>query len=102
MRQCKNGNKSCVVKLLQKAMQGDVAAQWLLGSVCKNVQKDYVAAYKWWSLASYGSADTKKLDKLADGMTSAQIEEAQRLVQKWLSDRYPVAGSLSSAVLLVR
>ena len=75
------------------AIQGYANSQFQLGliyGVGEAVTLDYVQAYKWISLAATGSptaSETKNiaisLDALAAKMTTVQLTEAQRLVQKW-------------------
>jgi hypothetical protein len=84
-----NKDNAEAVKWFQKAAkQGDVDSQNNLGVMYaegKGVQPDYVQAYLWYSLAiTHGNQDSRKnRDAIAEGMTSSQIAEAQKLVREW-------------------
>ena len=72
------------------AEQGDAEAQSNLGNRYANgtgVPQDYVQAYMWFNLAAAqgdeGARDNR--NRVADMMTPAQIEEAQRLAREWLA-----------------
>jgi TPR repeat protein len=74
------------------AAQGNALAQNNLGVRYQNGQgipKDYVRAYMWYSLAvAHSPGDAQRFtannrDRVAQGMTSAQIAEAQKLVREW-------------------
>ena len=47
--------------------------------------QNYVSAYMWFNLAAaHGDEEAaKRRDKLAEGMTPAQIAEAQKLAREW-------------------
>jgi TPR repeat protein len=75
----------------QAATQGEAWAQTSLGTLYLNgegVSQDYMRAYMWWSLAAASTGDQQThaveyRDKVARGMTPAQIAEAQRLAREW-------------------
>ena len=75
------------------ADQGDIKAQqnlahmYLLG---EGVPRDFVEAYKWFSLAAAHDTDEtwqrwarEDLNRLEPHMTPAQIAEAQKLTREW-------------------
>lgn len=72
------------------AAQDHAGAQCQIGRlyyVGHGVPQDYVKAYMWYSLAAASTGDVQKLavdsrDEVARCMTSAQLVEAQRLVQQ--------------------
>jgi len=72
------------------AAQDHAGAQCQIGRlyyVGHGVPQDYVKAYMWYSLAAASTGDVQKLavdnrDEVARYMTSAQLVEAQRLVQR--------------------
>ncbi len=73
------------------ANQGHVGAQIDLGSIYYNgrgVLENYIAAYMWYNLAAAqgdkGASEAK--EALREGMTNAQISEAQRLSTEWLKE----------------
>ena len=74
----------------EAAAQDHAGAQCQIGQlyyVGHGVPQDYVRAYMWFSLAAASTGDEKKLavdnrDEVARRMTSAQLVEAQRLVQQ--------------------
>jgi len=66
------------------AERGNADAQSNLGAMYANgegVAEDYVEAHKWWGLAAAQgvSAASTNMDRLRAKMTSAQLDEAQRL-----------------------
>ena len=65
----------------------DARARYKLGEMYyegKGVTKDYMQAYMWLNLAAPVSKAAESLrDLLAEGMTSQQIEEGQRLAREW-------------------
>jgi len=73
------------------ALQGQPHAQYKLGILYVNgngVSKDFVQAYMWLSLstrsiAGSGSEAVRQRDLLAARMSSSQVAEAKKLVQKW-------------------
>jgi len=74
----------------QAAAQDHAGAQCQIGQlyyVGHGVPQDYMKAYMWYSLAAASTGDVQKLavdnrDEVARRMTSAQLAEAQRLVQQ--------------------
>src|SRR4029077_12512676 len=77
------------------ADQGFAEAQSNLGAMYakgQGVPQDYVEAYKWFDLAAarFAASDAALRDgvvsdreRIAAGMTRAQIAEAQRLAREW-------------------
>ena len=68
------------------AEAGDRGMQFLLGSMYEEglgVLQDYVQAHKWYNIATAGTNNSLKRDKLAEKMTPEQIGEAQRLAREW-------------------
>lgn len=70
------------------AEQGQAKAQFFLGEMYyqgKDVSKDYVDAYMWWSLAAGQGLDeaSEKREMVAQQMTSGQITEAERRACEW-------------------
>jgi len=70
------------------AEHGNAHAQFYLGVLYHSghgVQKDFVQAYKWYSLAGANGDEgaTTLRDALAKRMTPAQIVEAQKLTREW-------------------
>jgi len=70
------------------AEKGETAAQYNLGlmySQGRGVPQDYVQAHMWFNLAAAQdikyAADSR--DEIANGITPAQIAEAQRLAREW-------------------
>jgi len=87
------------VKWLEKsAEQGYIAAQSELGSIYaggKGIPQDPILAYKWLTLSIAGTNDKQSvtnqtakelLNSITEKMTSAEIEEAEVLVQVWKSN----------------
>lgn len=79
------------VEFGQLAERGDANSQYMLGymhAVGDWALKDYVKAYKWFSLAAVaGQADALKVrDEIATKMTSNQIASAQALAQEWMAN----------------
>ena len=76
------------IKALAKA--GDPDAQYKLGQFYfggVGVPQDYVLAYKWVNLAAtQGHENARETrSKIAETMTSGQINEAQKMVRDWSS-----------------
>ncbi len=74
------------------AAQGYAYAQSLMGQMYDlglGVPQDDVQAHMWLSLAAaQGNEPARKLrDILAEGMTPAQLAEAQRLAREWKAKR---------------
>ncbi len=77
--------------LESSALQGQPHAQYKLGILYVNgngVPKDFVQAYMWLSLsarsiAGSGSEAVRQRDLVAARMSSSQVAEAKKLVQKW-------------------
>ncbi len=79
--------------------QGDARAQRSLGNMYvrgEGVPQDYVEAHKWYNLAASRFSGSERevrdevmklRDRLASGMTPAQIAEAQRLAREWRPKR---------------
>ena len=77
------------IKWYKKAAeQGDSASQIILGAMYekgKGISKDFVEAYKWFSISGEtgnGRMHREKLGKRE--MAPAQIAEAQRLAREWM------------------
>ena len=78
--------------LRARAEQGDADAQsnpWVMYAQGRGVVQDYVQAHMWRNVAaSRQTGEERKisadgLDALASLMTSAQVDEAQRLAREW-------------------
>ncbi|NLE23913.1 MAG: sel1 repeat family protein [Clostridiaceae bacterium] len=71
------------------AEQGHTEAQYYLGVMYydgKGVKADYVEAYKWISLAGMNGKNVDRLKSLLQNlMTTAQITEAQLLVENYIA-----------------
>ena len=72
------------------AEDGDVSAQFYLGDVYSSgqgVAQDFVQAHMWYNIAAangnYVAAGSR--DLVAKNMTSAEIEEAQKLAREWVA-----------------
>ncbi len=70
------------------ADQGDAEAQLNLGNLYANgqgVPQDYVMAHMWFDLAAAAGIEdaSRDRDAIARRMTSAQIDEAQKLAREW-------------------
>jgi hypothetical protein len=70
------------------ADQGDAEAQLNLGNLYVNgqgVPRDYVMAHMWFDLAAAAGIEDASRDRdvIARRMTSAQIEEAQKIAREW-------------------
>ncbi len=81
-------HKEAVRWLRLAAAQGDAQAQHNLGAMYaegQGVPQDFVRAHMWWDLAAaQGNEPARKLrDLLAEGMTPAQLTDAQRLAREW-------------------
>ena len=88
--------------LLMGAKQGSAQAQYDLGAIYllgRGVPQDYVLAHMWFNLAAAGGHATpaKARDLLARAMTSAQIEEAQRLAREWNTGHVPISVEIRGA-----
>jgi TPR repeat protein len=75
---------------LKAAEQGNADAQFSLGLFYTQgwgVPQDYVQAHMWLNLAAaQGNKDAEtSRDRVAKGLTSQQIAEAQRLAREWLA-----------------
>lgn len=89
-----------VAWFLKSARQGNPSGQISLGesyALGRGVGRDNVQAYKWLALAATQGNDTarKRLLNVAGNMSSAEQEEAKRLVTEWK----PEKRSLSLPVL---
>jgi len=73
---------------LPLAEQGDAKAQYNLGLMYekgKGISKDFVEAYKWFSISGETGNGRMYIEKLGKRkMTTAQIAEAQKLAQEWV------------------
>ena len=78
----------------QAAYQGYPMAQFLLGTLYatgQGVPKDSVQAYMWLTVAGSQGSEAgrqnalKTRDMLAQQMTSAQIQEAEKLAREWMA-----------------
>ena len=70
------------------ADQGEASAQHNLGVMCykgEGVPRNHVEAFKWFGLSARNGEQParKALNELSKEMTSAQIEEAMRLLREW-------------------
>lgn len=77
-----------VAKCLARAEAGQAEAFYDLGlmySTGQGVQRDFVAAHKWFNLAAVMGVNRAKADRqyLASEMNPLQIEEAQRQAREW-------------------
>jgi TPR repeat protein len=73
---------------LLAAACGDANAQFWLGSALHNgfnTSPDPIEIYKWYRLAQHGGvgAATPELERLAAGMSEAQIAQAKLRVSQW-------------------
>jgi TPR repeat protein len=59
----------------------------LMYCIGREVQRDYVAAHKWFNLAALkGSLEAKRYRcEIASEMSPSEIAEAQRLARDWIS-----------------
>lgn len=59
----------------------------LLYSVGQGVERDYVAAHKWFNLAAVRGVKRAQVDRaeIAQDMDSLEIAEAQRQAREWLA-----------------
>ena len=85
-----------------KAQRGEGKAQLNLGVMYyegEGVDRDYVQAYKWFSLAAgQGTEAAKKnMGLLEARLTGEQIAEAQRLAREFIARRTPAATASRSA-----
>ena len=80
------------VKWYQKASeQGHAKAQYNLGEMYRKGQsviQNYVLAHMWLDIAgSSGDSEAiKNRDRVANKMTSSQIQEAQKLANEWMAN----------------
>ena len=70
------------------ADQGHLSAQFSLGIMYEKgwgVPHAYVQAHKWYNLAAAQGNDTarKSRDRVAEKMTPAMVQEAQKLAREW-------------------
>jgi hypothetical protein len=89
--------------LVKAAENGDYSAQSALGEIFatgKGAKIDYVKAYKYLYLAAIGYKDrtleasaAKNRDAIAAKMTQQQMDKAQALAKKWISDFWKKAGN---------
>jgi putative methionine-R-sulfoxide reductase with GAF domain len=89
----------------KSAEQGHVVAQAALGACYwagRGVSQDYVKSYMWSSLAKLGGDEASKyrVTVLRPRMSSAQIAEADRLVQVWLREHPERAARFSPSAQL--
>jgi putative methionine-R-sulfoxide reductase with GAF domain len=85
---------------MRSAEQGHVVAQAALGACYwagRGVPQDYVKSYMWSSLAKLGGDEASKyrVGVLRPRMSTAQIAEAQHLIQAWLRDHPERAARFS-------
>ena len=68
-------------------MQGILGVMYALG---RGVIQDNLYAHMWWNIAaSLGEEDARKgRDMIAEQMTPAQIEEAQKLARECVAKEY--------------
>jgi len=61
----------------------------LLYSTGQGVERDYIAAHKWFNLAAIQGIRRAAVDRqeLANEMSAAEIAQAQRQAREWLSRR---------------
>lgn len=59
----------------------------LLYSVGQGVERDYVAAHKWFNLAAVRGVKRAQVDRaeIAQDMNQGEIAEAQRQAREWLA-----------------
>ena len=89
----------------KSAEQGHIVSQAALGACYwagRGVPQDYVRSYMWSSLAKLGGDEASKyrVTVLRPRMSSAQIAEADRLVQIWLRDHPERAARFSPSAQL--
>jgi TPR repeat protein len=89
----RHGDYAAVLREIRPlAEQGNIGAQLLLGTMYEDgrgVPRDYVQAYKWYSLTSSQGDQTFLIlrIRIAEQMTPAQIAKAQKLTREWQSTR---------------
>ena len=85
----------------QVAEQGDAVAQFNLGLMYhegKGVPRDYVEAYKWFSIAAaLLKPASQALDDLEARMTAAQVAEAQARARNWQPNPGAAPSNVSNA-----
>ncbi len=79
---------TALTKFRPLAQQGDARAQYNLGVMYYRgygVTKDDVLAHMWLNLAAVRGLETARTlrDRLAEKMTPAQLDDAQRLAREW-------------------
>ncbi len=79
---------TALTKFRPLAQQGNARAQYNLGVMYYRgygVTKDDVLAHMWTNLAAVRGLETARTlrDRLAEKMTPAQLDEAQRLAGEW-------------------
>lgn len=79
-------------KRLSAAEEGRADALYDLGllySTGHGVERDYVAAHKWFNLAAIQGIRRAAVDRaeLANEMSPAEIAKAQRQAREWLASR---------------
>ncbi len=79
---------TALTKFRPLAQQGDARGQYDLGVMYYRgygVTKDDVLAHMWVNLAAVRGLETARTlrDRLAEKMTPAQLDEAQRLAREW-------------------
>lgn len=85
----KRGDYATALRELRPlAEQGNPGAQLLLATMYEDgrgVSRDYVQAYKWYSLTASNGDQTFIIFRIriAEQMTPAQIAEAQKLASEW-------------------
>lgn len=85
----KRGDYATALRNLRPlAEQGDIGAQIVLATMYEDgrgVPRDYVQAYKWYSLSASNGDQTFIIFRIriAKQMTPAQIAEAQELAAQW-------------------
>lgn len=79
-----------VMERLNAAERGQAEAIYDLGllySTGQGVERDYVAAHKWFNLAALLGIERAKVDRadLAMEMSTTEVAEAQRMAREWVS-----------------
>ena len=80
-------------RLHLSAEQGNATAQLnlaLMYAKGQGVTQDDVYAHMWWNIAAEGGSSRaqKNRDKVARGMTSSQLAQAQRLARECVAKDY--------------
>ena len=86
-------HKTAVKWYILSAEQGNVFAQDNLGSMYENghgILKDYEQAYMWYTIAASSGDDVaaKNKERLGKTLTSEQIIESQKMVDRCLASIY--------------